>query len=279
MRISLDELIDRIYENKKSLIEDECRYSLICGKRKQKLIRSEGWNHEIDGLVKLFEKENEDSHLCSYLLENGDFAKTLFFKELNGTAKKEMRKHIKNEVTQIKDTFNTLYRLYGSSKKIALSQILGILKNVDDYAQLRFNPVIIRGGRYVPPESYYEIENELRRFEDEILNNEGIPEIKKAFHIHYQFVRIHPLRDGNGRSARVWSNAYLYHKSIFPIIIPLGERDWYAELLDKACLSHRRNKKLTYLTSEEKELFKYFAIKINNEYEKYFTQRLMRIIK
>jgi len=48
--------------------------------------------------------------------------------------------------------------------------------------------------------------------------------LKKVAKIHYDFVKIHPFEDGNGRIARLLMNLYLVRMNIFPIIFPLSVR-------------------------------------------------------
>ncbi len=298
---TLEELISEIYENRQLIFSDECERVLKCGKKKEKVITIEAWNHErkqyskqIIDTEKTTNIENQEqeqysksfnseskSVLNAYLLERDkyDFAKKLFLKDLNPSAKKGIKREVKQEISHIKRAFRELCDVYHKKSEPTLSEIFAILSIIDDRAKIRDKVVLINGAEYIPPQSYYEIQCELGRVEEEILKNKKIDYIQKAFHIHYHFVRIHPFSDGNGRSARTWSNAYLYSKEILPLLIPLGERRYYSHLLDKACLSHRKDKELTYLTREERKLFKYFAIKLNNEYEDYMAKTIDKKIK
>ncbi len=51
---------------------------------------------------------------------------------------------------------------------------------------------------------------------------------------HYNFVRIHPFDDGNGRGARILLNLILLKNKYPPTIIKLEQRRKYIECLDKA---------------------------------------------
>ncbi len=58
--------------------------------------------------------------------------------------------------------------------------------------------------------------------------------IIKASQLHYDFIRIHPFDDGNGRVARLLVNYVLMRHSFPPIIIKSAEKDKYLTALNKA---------------------------------------------
>jgi Fic family protein len=54
-----------------------------------------------------------------------------------------------------------------------------------------------------------------------------------AVNFHYMFVRIHPFRDGNGRTARLLSNFFLLQHGFPPIIVPVKQKERYMDSLRK----------------------------------------------
>lgn len=55
-----------------------------------------------------------------------------------------------------------------------------------------------------------------------------------ASELHYEFVRIHPFDDGNGRVARLIANYILMRHGAPPIIVKAAEKDKYLTALNKA---------------------------------------------
>jgi hypothetical protein len=91
--------------------------------------------------------------------------------------------------------------------------------------------------------------------------------------IHFNFVRIHPFEDGNGRIARILGNLPLIKNSFPPLVIEEGERQYYNKLLDTGVMGfNHREKKLAYerdeLSAAEKDLYDWLATKINVSLDK-----------
>lgn len=51
---------------------------------------------------------------------------------------------------------------------------------------------------------------------------------------HYNFVRIHPFDDGNGRCARILMNLILLHRQLQPIVVRSDKRFSYIDALERA---------------------------------------------
>ncbi len=88
-------------------------------------------------------------------------------------------------------------------------------------------------GSPISPPSYTKI---IKLMDEYIKNIEEIDihPIKKAAYVHYEFVRIHPFIDGNGRLARLLTNLYLMQQGYPPIILRREDRKKYYDTLRKA---------------------------------------------
>ena len=64
-------------------------------------------------------------------------------------------------------------------------------------------------------------------------NTDTINTLEKVAKIHYDFVKIHPFVDGNGRLARLIMNLYLVKNGFLPIIFPVVTRLEYIKSLWK----------------------------------------------
>lgn len=51
---------------------------------------------------------------------------------------------------------------------------------------------------------------------------------------HYNFVRIHPFDDGNGRGARIFMNLILIKSGFFPVVVRTEKKRFYLEALSEA---------------------------------------------
>lgn len=64
--------------------------------------------------------------------------------------------------------------------------------------------------------------------------NQGVSPVIISSIAHYNFVRIHPFDDGNGRGARILMNLILMRHGIVPAIVRNEERRKYFQLLSEA---------------------------------------------
>lgn len=76
--------------------------------------------------------------------------------------------------------------------------------------------------------------------------------LQLAFEFHYRYERIHPFRDGNGRTWRLLMNKILLSKWFFPMIIFLENRQWYFNVFEK--WEYRKKRYRFMLSQYEKTL-------------------------
>jgi Fic family protein len=70
----------------------------------------------------------------------------------------------------------------------------------------------------------------------EYVNNEDstVHPIIRAAIAHYNFVRIHPFQDGNGRGARILMNLVLLKAGLYPNVVQVADRAAYLDALGAA---------------------------------------------
>lgn len=114
--------------------------------------------------------------------------------------------------------------------------MLGITEAAGQY---RTVGVRITGASFTPPPS-----SEVKRKTNELLEwlsknpNEHTP-IELAAVFHHRFAQIHPLTEGNGRTARLLMNATLMKNGYpFIAIVPIRDRPKYLRALMEADLGH-----------------------------------------
>ncbi|MSS74379.1 Fic family protein [Candidatus Pacearchaeota archaeon] len=107
------------------------------------------------------------------------------------------------------------------------------------------------------------------------VNNPSLSPVERAVLFHFHFLRIHPFMDGNGRTARFVQNMILVNSSYAPAILPVGERNYYNELIHRARQSFKERESdgifrapeligmIPNPRSSEFEFYNYFAGKIN----------------
>lgn len=105
-----------------------------------------------------------------------------------------------------------------------------INKNIDEIDGFRKEKVYIRGAVHIPPEPAYvpsliqELLYDYREWaERDIFENMA------EFHILFE--RIHPFKDGNGRTGRVLLSKEFLKNGYPPLIIPIEDRATYMKLL------------------------------------------------
>lgn len=82
--------------------------------------------------------------------------------------------------------------------------------------------------------------------------------LEDVAHIHYDFVKIHPFADGNGRLARILMNLALLHLGYFPVIIPRVVRGEYIASLQGDHFDQRYQFFLRQVYENHKDYLKFF---------------------
>ena len=109
-----------------------------------------------------------------------------------------------------------------------------VLRNIDDtwagrYRQTR---VFITGSPIIPP-SHVHVPELMVKFITGLLAVSEHP-VKIAADAHYEFAKIHPFVDGNGRTARLLMNLLLLQRDYPLAIIPADQRTAYITAMDDA---------------------------------------------
>ena len=140
------------------------------------------------------------------------------------------------EVKNLGIAFDYLYELAGQIVPITEHDIKQVHQLIigDDLTlspgEYRTIGVIISGSEHRPPEPF-EVPMKMMELFEWIRNNESQNPIIVSALAHHEFVKIHPFKDGNGRTARILLNLILLKKG-FPICnIRRDERPSYYDAL------------------------------------------------
>lgn len=145
------------------------------------------------------------------------------------------------EVKNLGIAFDFLFELIDMDKQLTISEnyikqihqlIIGDDASVSP-GQYRDIGVIITGSDHTPPEPF-EVPIRMKELFDWIQGNEDLNPIIRGAIAHHELVKIHPFKDGNGRTARLLLNLILL-KSGYPICnISRDERPEYYNALSLA---------------------------------------------
>jgi len=147
------------------------------------------------------------------------------------------------EVKNLGLAFDFLYELAQQNVPITesyIKQVHQLIIGDDpslDPGNYRNIGVIITGSEHKPPEPF-EVPIKMTELIDWLRENENQNPIIVAAIAHHEFVKIHPFKDGNGRTARILLNLILLKKG-FPICnIRRDERPAYYDSLSLADNGH-----------------------------------------
>lgn len=128
-----------------------------------------------------------------------------------------------------------------------------LTKNIMQGGIYRNTDVIITGANHTPP-TPNEMYNRLKFFYEDLKQKSKITDkIELAAWAHAEFVKIHPLLDGNGRTSRLIMNYQLMKNEYLPISIKVEDRLEYYNALD------------LYATKGDIEPFKKLIANLENE--------------
>jgi Fic family protein len=136
------------------------------------------------------------------------------------------------EVQNHKKAFDFISKYMGDFN---LKLILGIHKRlmsgiITDAGKIRNVRVFVRGADLNPPRPE-EVESHLEELVKWYKSHKSLHPVILAAHIHCEFERIHPFRDGNGRTGRLLLNFMLTKNNFPPINIRNDKkRAYYAAL-------------------------------------------------
>ena len=96
----------------------------------------------------------------------------------------------------------------------------------------KFRDYLVRVGPHLAPD-WQEVKDLMKNFIGFINKNKKMNPVELAGRTHYQFEKIHPFGDGNGRIGRLLMNFILWHKEYPMLIIEYKKRKSYYKALQK----------------------------------------------
>ena len=149
---------------------------------------------------------------------------------------KSMREHF--EVINHKEAIDYVEAVIAGNEPFSERLIKAIhqlvLKNIDgeNAGIYRRENVLIAGAEHRPPD-YLHVAEQMAELVYNYQQFNDHP-IERAARLHVDFVKIHPIVDGNGRTARLLMNFDLMKSGYLPVIFQAKDRLSYYEALDKA---------------------------------------------
>ncbi len=96
----------------------------------------------------------------------------------------------------------------------------------------KFRDYLVRVGPHLAPD-WQDIEGLMKNFISFINTNKNMNSAELSARAHYQFEKIHPFGDGNGRVGRLLMNFLLWHNKYPMLIIEYEKRKSYYRALQK----------------------------------------------
>ncbi len=110
---------------------------------------------------------------------------------------------------------------------------LEIFQNTKADIAGKYRGYLVRVGSYRAPD-WQDVEKLMRNFIKFVDENKKLNPVELAGRAHYQFEKIHPFGDGNGRIGRLIINYILWHSQYPMIIIEYKKRRSYYRALQKS---------------------------------------------
>ena len=185
---------------------------------------------------------------------------------------KTMKEHL--EIINHAEAIKYIEEILSEKKPLSEYEIKNIhalvtngIENIDP-GKYRDTQVQIGGAGFTPVPPYLVKE----KMEELILwyKKNNLHPIEKASILHGEFAKIHPFKDGNGRTARLLLNFELMQNGYPPIIINKEERENYYKTLD-----------IGSVTENWEEFIKFIAFKVEEriDYINRFKEEEIKIRK
>ncbi|MCK4730186.1 MAG: Fic family protein [Candidatus Aenigmarchaeota archaeon] len=150
---------------------------------------------------------------------------------------KSLQEHL--EIINHKEALSNLKEFV--KKKAPLTEKLikqihkAILMKINDGEAGRYRRLNVRIlGAIKSPPQYVKVPKLMLEFIKDIQKSKDLHPVELSAKVHYEFVRIHPFFDGNGRTARLIMNLILMQKGYPVTIILNNDRKKYYDTLKKA---------------------------------------------
>jgi Fic family protein len=143
------------------------------------------------------------------------------------------------------------------SEKLIKQIAITINKNINELDGYRQTQVYIRGAQHLPPAAE-NLPTQMLQFVENYNQTQYANVFAKIAATHFQFEKLHPFEDGNGRTGRLLINFELLKNNLPPAVIPKeSRREYFAFLAENNV--EALEKFIAQLSREEDERLKKFG--------------------